>query len=245
MKLNCDLGESFGVWRMGLDEAVMPLIDMANIACGFHASDPVNMHKTLKLAHQHGVTVGAHPGYPDLQGFGRRSMQCTEEELKSMIWYQVAALEGMARVVGVQVSYIKPHGAMSHDMMRDPIILSWIMQAVQAYGANLRLMIPVSLAYEQHRQMAADIGTELLFEAFADRAYDADGYLVPRAQSGAVLQESSAIVEQARSFAHAGGVRSISGEWLALPVDSLCVHGDNAQSVQAVAAIREALVSAP
>lgn len=244
MKLNCDLGESFGVWRMGLDEAVMPLIDMANIACGFHASDPVNIHKTLQLARDHGVTVGAHPGYPDLQGFGRRSMQCTESELKTMIWYQVAALEGMGRMLGVPVSYVKPHGAMSHDMMHNPTILSWIMQAVQAYNAGLRLMIPVSLAYEQHRKMADDHGLELLFEAFADRAYDAKGYLVPRAQPGAVLADTAQIIEQAQSFARSGGVRSISGEWLSLPVDSLCVHGDNAQSVEAVAAIRKALDSA-
>lgn len=243
MKLTCDLGESFGVWKMGLDETVMPLIDMASIACGFHASDPVNMHSTLRLAQQHGVEIGAHPGYPDLQGFGRRSLKCTEHELKTMIWYQVGALEGIGRTLGMPISYVKPHGAMYHDMMHNPQTLVCVMRAVQAYNPALRLMIPATLEHERHRKMAADTGVELFFEVFADRAYDAQGCLVPRTQPGAVYQETATIVCQAEAFAAGQGVLTVSGERLLLPADALCVHGDNAESVQAISAVRRALDS--
>lgn len=241
MRLNCDLGESFGPWKMGLDEAVMPLIDMANIACGFHASDPLTMQRTLAMAAHHGVEIGAHPAYPDLVGFGRRSMQCTKEELQSMIWYQAGALDGIARTFGLQVSYIKPHGALNNDMMRSEEQLRTVMEAVAAYGDDVRLMVPVSRQWETHQAMAREIGIELILEAFADRAYDDEGLLVARRIAGSVHHDEATIVQQARSFAERGGLSSVSGQWLDLPAQSLCVHGDNPESVQAVQAIRNAL----
>lgn len=241
MYLNCDLGESFGPWKMGLDEEVMPLIDQANIACGFHASDPLTMWKTLSMAVEYGVEIGAHPAYPDLVGFGRRSMKCTEEELKSLIWYQVGALNGIAGTFGRTVSYVKPHGALNNDMMRSERLLRTVMEAVAALGNGLQLMVPVSNSWQQHQAMADSLGVRIMLEAFADRAYTDEGLLVPRSEPGSVHHDEEKIVAQARSFADRGGLESINGQWLDLPAQSLCVHGDNPESVQAVRAIRSAL----
>lgn len=240
MKLNCDLGESFGAWKMGMDQAVMPLIDMANVACGFHASDPLTIFDTVRLAKEYDVEIGAHPAYPDLVGFGRRSMKCTKEELLSLIWYQIGALEGVCRANGTQVSYIKPHGALNNDMMSDTELLSTVMQATKAYG-DITLMIPVTRAYREHQKMAEQLGLTLVLEAFADRAYTDEGLLVPRSEANSVYHESKDIVGQALSFARDGGVYSRTGKWLDLPAESLCIHGDNDSSIQATSDIRDAL----
>lgn len=241
MKLNCDLGESFGAWVMGQDADVMLYIDQANVACGFHASDPLTMHRTLALAAAHQVSVGAHPAYPDLVGFGRRSMTLTDEEVKTLIWYQTGALQGMCRIHGLTVEYVKPHGALNNDMMSNTALLRTVMEAIVEYDGQLPLMIPVTCDHAEHRKMAKEIGVSLLFEAFADRAYDDTGRLVSRREPGAVLHDPEDIVAQALSFTHKQGVESTSGRWLDLPADSLCVHGDNAESLAAVAAIRQAL----
>lgn len=242
MKLNCDLGESFGAWKMGMDESVMPLIDMANVACGFHASDPQTMFDTVQLARSFNVEIGAHPAYPDLVGFGRRSMKCTKDELMSLIWYQIGALEGVCRANGLRVTYVKPHGALNNDMMRDPDLLETVMQATKAYG-GVKLMIPVTRAYSEHQKMAERLELPLVLEAFADRAYTDEGQLVPRSEPGSVYHDQADIVRQAMSFAREGGVYSHSGQWLDLPASSLCIHGDNASSLQAASAIRDALSS--
>ena len=241
MKLNCDLGESFGAWTMGQDADVMPYIDQANIACGFHASDPVTMHRTLALAAQHKISVGAHPAYPDLVGFGRRSMALSAEEVKTLIWYQVGALQGLARIHGITVDHIKPHGALNNDMMADPELLHTVMLAIATYDDQCPLMIPVTCAHASHRAMAQEVGITLILEAFADRAYDDTGRLLSRREPGAVLHDPEDIVAQALSFTHKQGIESASGRWLDLPADSLCVHGDNAEALAAVAAIRQAL----
>lgn len=243
MKLNCDLGESYGAWTMGQDEQVMPLIDMANIACGFHAGDPVTMRQTVALAARHGVAVGAHPSYHDLAGFGRRSIAHTPDEVVALMLYQLGALEGMCRAEDIQLSYVKPHGALNNDMMKDPALLRTVMEAVAHYREGLALMVPVTTAYEDHRKLADRVGLPLLLEAFADRAYDDAGQLVSRQRTGAVLHDPDAIVEQALSFAHQGGLHSINGNWLELPADSLCVHGDNDAALAAVSAIRQAFAS--
>ena len=242
MKLNCDLGESFGAWKMGMDQAVMPLIDMANVACGFHASDPLTMFDTVRLAKQYNVEIGAHPAYPDRVGFGRRSMKCTKEELESMIWYQIGALEGVCRANGTQVTYVKPHGALNNDMMNDLGLLSTVMQATKAYG-GLKLMIPISRSYPEHLKMAEQLGLSLVLEAFADRAYTDEGLLVPRSEPESVYHQSAEIVGQALSFARDGGVYSRTGKWLDLPAASLCFHGDNDSSLQAAREIKDALSS--
>lgn len=241
MKLNCDLGESFGAWTMGQDEAVMPFIDMANIACGFHASDPSIMANTVGLAVQYGVEIGAHPSYQDLVGFGRRSIAHSPAELRSLIWYQTGALDGICRAYQTTVSYVKPHGALNSDMMKDTATLQIVMEAVASYRDGLPLMIPVTMDADQHREMARRAGVPLIFEAFADRAYDDNGQLVPRSERGSVQEEPDLIVQQALSLINDGGVYSITGQWLSLPADSLCVHGDNAHALEATRAIHLAL----
>lgn len=237
MLLNCDLGESFGNWRMGMDADVMPHIDQANVACGFHAGDPVTMARTLALAAEHGVAVGAHPAYPDLVGFGRRSMALSSEELRATLHYQIAALSGMAAAAGVTLSYVKPHGALYNDMMANGDIRHCVMEAVSSYPAVLSLMLQATPAAAQHGDEAAALELPLLFEAFADRCYDDDGSLLSRRKPGAVHSRER-MLTQVRQLTAEGIITTVSGQRLQLPVDTLCVHGDNAEGVAAIREIR-------
>lgn len=236
--LNCDLGESFGSWTMGLDEQAMPHIDLANIACGFHGGDPDVMVRTLQLAKQHGVAIGAHPSYPDLQGFGRRSMQCSGSEMINLIHYQVAALDGMAQCQGLTVSYIKPHGALYNDMMAKPEVWQAVLQAVASYHKPLKLMILATANAAAYQQQAAAAGVSLLLEAFADRRYTAAGKLTPRSQPGAVLHGAE-VLAQVRQLVTHGSVTTDNGEVLPLAADTLCVHGDNLAAITQLTEIRE------
>ncbi|WP_439503867.1 5-oxoprolinase subunit PxpA [Methylophaga sp.] len=236
--LNCDMGESLGPWSMGMDEQIMPLVDMANIACGFHASDPVTMIRTVLLAKQAKTQIGAHPSYPDLIGFGRRSMQCTPLEIISMVQYQIGALDGICRAHDSRVEYVKPHGALYNDMMRDPDILRAVLEAITSYDSNLPLMVLASTDNRKTESIAAEFGIKLLFEAYADRAYENNGQLRPRTQEGAVYHSEQQILEQALLLATEGSVISRNGQRLKLDADTLCVHGDNAESVKAVRHIR-------
>lgn len=244
IKLNCDLGESFGPWQMGQDEQIMPLIDQANIACGKHASDPLTMLDTIRLAQRYGVEIGAHPGYPDKEGFGRRAMALTSEEVYALVLYQVAALDGMARSVGTEVGYVKPHGALYHAMMSHAPTRNAILRAVADYPGDLALVMLANADYQQLRAEAASFGVKVRFEAFADRAYAENGELLDRGQHGAVHQDQALVLGQARLIAQQGQVKTLSGRLLPLPADTLCVHGDNAHALQAVAAIRQALTDA-
>ncbi|TGN41627.1 5-oxoprolinase subunit PxpA [Marinobacter confluentis] len=241
MRLNCDLGESYGAWQMGQDDRVMPLIDMANVACGFHAGDTTVMQKTVALAARHGVDIGAHPSYQDIQGFGRRSIPHSPEEIEALMLYQLGALDGLCRAEGVGLAYVKPHGALNNDMMRDMTTLEAVMTAVRKYDSTLPLMLPVTVHHERHRKLAAYVGIPILLEAFADRAYDDEGQLVSRRLPGAVHHSVEQIVDQAVCFATKGGIHSTSGQWLNLPADSLCVHGDTDGALAAIRRIREAL----
>ncbi|WP_415905379.1 5-oxoprolinase subunit PxpA [Neptuniibacter sp. QD48_55] len=242
LKLNCDLGESFGSWKMGLDEAVMPHIDQANIACGFHAGDPLVMQKTLALAKQNGVIIGAHPGYPDLVGFGRRSLKVSSDELTSMLLYQISALDGMAASVGLELTYVKPHGAMYNDMMADTSVRQDVMRAIAAYHKPLRLMLQSTPQAEQHREEAKQIGIELWFEIFADRCYADDGKLLSRSLPGAVHSKEK-MLAQVRQLKEIGTVTTVNGHQLKLQADTLCVHGDNMEGVNAIQEIRELIQS--
>lgn len=241
LQLNCDLGESYGAWTMGMDEAVMPLIDMANIACGFHAGDPLTMSHTVSLAKQHHTQIGAHPSYPDLVGFGRRSMQCSPQELIALLHYQIGALQGICQAQDVSISYVKPHGALYNDMLRQPAILRAVVQAIADYDINLPLMVLAQSDNSNVQKIADEFSVTLLFEAFADRAYDDDGQLLSRQQPGAVFQEAEQIINQALQLAEQGIIKTINGNTLALHADSLCVHGDNQASVQALQQLRQAL----
>lgn len=244
MKLNCDLGESYGAWQMGQDDKVMPLIDMANVACGFHAGDPSVMQQTVALAARHGVAVGAHPSYHDLAGFGRRSIPHSPAEIEALMLYQLGALDGICRAEGLGLAYVKPHGALNNDMMRDMSTLEAVMNAIRKYDNTLPLMIPATVHHERHRKLADYVGIPVLLEAFADRAYDDEGQLVSRRLPGAVHQSVEKIVAQAVSFAREGGVCSTSDQWLDLPADSLCVHGDTEGALAAIRQIRDALKTA-
>jgi len=241
MLLNCDLGESYGVWTMGLDAEVMPLIDQANIACGYHAGDPLVMQKTLRLALAHGVSLGAHPAYLDLQGFGRRSMVCTPEEITAMVLYQIGALQNIAAAEGGQLSYVKPHGALYNDMMRDSKVLKAVLLAVKKSPQPLALMAMSSADNTALKQLCTEYQVPLLLEAFADRAYNKEGFIISRTTPGAVYHQQEAIVEQATKLAAGKAIQTLEGEDLILEADTLCVHGDNPESIKAVKAIRAAL----
>ena len=237
MKINCDLGESYGAWSMGCDSDVMPFIDQANIACGFHAGDPIVMQKTLALAKQFNVSVGAHPSYPDLVGFGRRSMRCSAEELSALMHYQIAALDGMAKIEDIVLDYVKPHGALYNDMMSDFEIFNTILIAVHKYPKKLALMIQASNNNNMYRQLADSFGVQLYFEAFADRCYDDDGRLLDRNQAGAVLSQHD-MLWQVKQLVNQSIITTISGKKLDIEADSICVHGDNLSAINAIAEIR-------
>ena len=241
LMLNADMGESLGAWKMGQDEDVMPFVDLANVACGFHASDPDTMRRTVRLAREHGTAVGAHPGYPDLVGFGRRSMACSAEEVENLVLYQVGALAGVCQAEGHPLRYVKPHGALYNDMMRDPAVLSAVMRALAAFDPALPLMALATRDPEPVRELADQHGVTLWFEAFADRAYDGEGRLVSRREPGAVHHDPQAIVDQALRIARREPLQASDGSDLVLAAETLCVHGDNPESIAAVRSIRQAL----
>lgn len=250
MKLNCDLGESFGSWNMGVDAQIMPFIDQANIACGFHAGDPLTMQNTLQLAKQHNVSIGAHPSYPDLVGFGRRSMKCSSEEIIALVTYQIAAIDGMAKSLETQLDYVKPHGALYNDMMSTIEVRSAILTAISRYNIGLcasatnrqplKLMLLATTDIEQHRQQAKSVNVEILAEAFADRAYDDNGKLVSRDKKGAVHNKEK-MLAQAKQLKEFGKVTTVNGNVIQLSADTLCVHGDNTESINAIADLKTLL----
>lgn len=239
--LNCDMGESFGSWTMGLDAEVMPFIDCANIACGFHAGDPGIMRKTVALALKHDVQIGAHPAYQDLAGFGRRSMAYTAAELQDLLHYQLGALDGICHAQGTRIRYVKPHGAMYNDMMACPEQLRAVVHAVATYDARLPLMLMATRDNREAQAIGDEYGVTLWFEAFADRAYDNAGRLVSRQLPGAVHHDADTIVRQALTLAAGQSLIASDGSALYLHANTLCVHGDNASSVAAVQRIRNAL----
>ncbi|RHW74919.1 5-oxoprolinase subunit PxpA [Colwellia sp. RSH04] len=244
MKLNCDLGESFGSWKMGLDSKVMPYIDQASIACGFHAGDPLTLVNTLNLAAKHNVDIGAHPSYPDIVGFGRRSMQCSQEELSAMMLYQIAAVDGVAKSQSLSLTYVKPHGALYNDMMKNEPIRQTILQSISQYNQSgdraLKLMIQATPKFSQHQDEAKRYKVELLAEAFADRCYADDGSLLSRQHEKAIHTQEK-MLQQVKQLKEQGTITTVQGKTIALTVDSLCVHGDNMAAVKLIANIKEIL----
>ena len=238
MKLNCDMGEAFGNWTMGLDEQIMPFVDQANIACGFHASDPLTMSKTVALAKQHNVTIGAHPAYPDLVGFGRRNMDIAPEELKAIIQYQVAALQGICAAQGVKVTYVKPHGALYNTMMKDFGVLETVMQSVSELDSSLVLMVMAVPEADEVKMLAQKYQLTLWFEAFSDRLYTDEGRLTQRKQLNAVHQSFDRIEQQVIELSEQGTLTTETGKHLAVHADTICVHGDGAHALEAVKRIR-------
>ena len=238
IKLNADLGESFGHYRLGMDEEIMPLIDMANIACGFHAGDPIIMDKTVLLAKNSGVEIGAHPGYPDLLGFGRRSMKCSAMEIENYIIYQAGALEAFCKKHKTDIKYIKPHGALYNDMMGDIEVFRAVLNA--AAGLNLPVMILSSSKNEEYEKIADEFGVKLIYEVFADRNYTDEGFLVPRSRESAVISDKNEILKRVLMFKE-GYILSENKKVLNLKADTICVHGDNEKALEIIKAVREIL----
>ena len=233
------MGESYGAWKMGLDEEIMPLVDMSNIACGFHASDPLTMDKTVKLALQNSVVIGAHPGYPDLVGFGRRDLKCSSEEIEKFVIYQIGALQAICKSNNTKIAYVKPHGALYNTMMKDIEIFKSIANAISKYDKNLKLMILSSPKNSAYEELAKNLGIGLLFEVFADRSYMDDGSLMPRSMPNAVLSSSDEVVERLDFLIKNGAIKSYKDKILKLKVDCICVHGDNAHALEIVKTMRE------
>lgn len=222
--INCDMGESYGQYQIGNDEALMPFIDAANIACGMHAGDPVQMDHTIDLALAHQVQIGAHPGYPDRQGFGRRNMEMSTEELSSYIKYQVAALDGMTQSKGARISYVKPHGAMYNHMVADVQFAETVVEAIRSYNSSLKIM---GLAGSHVKSIVENNGGEFIAEAFADRIYEENGQLRSRQLDDAVIHDAQMALEQVQSILQKHELRTYNGQFLSLKADSFCIHGDN------------------
>jgi 5-oxoprolinase (ATP-hydrolysing) subunit A len=239
--LNCDMGESFGAWRMGADAAVMPSITSANIACGFHAGDPGVMRETVRLAVEAGVAIGAHPGYPDLAGFGRRDMQMTPRELEDMLLYQIAALAGFARASGVELKHVKPHGALYNMAARDRRLSDTIVRAVLSFDSSLVLF---GLAGSVMLAAGRDAGLRVAAEGFADRMYEPDGSLTPRSRPGAVLDDPAAVASRAVRMIRDGIVSASDGREVRVHIDTICVHGDTPGAALSARALRTGLIEA-
>jgi 5-oxoprolinase (ATP-hydrolysing) subunit A len=233
--LNADLGEGFGPYRLGSDAALMPLLTSANIACGFHAGDPMTMRETVAAAARHGVTIGAHPGYPDLMGFGRRDLSATPAEITAYVIYQVGALDAVCRAAGTRLRYVKAHGALYNRAATDRVAADAIADAIRLADPSLVMMGLSGSALIAAGEAA---GLRTASEAFADRAYANDGTLVPRSVAGAVVHDADAVATRALRMVTTGTVVAIDGTSIAVRADSLCVHGDTPGALALVQALR-------
>lgn len=240
INLNADLGESFGPWSMGNDEAMLDIVGSANIACGFHAGDPMVMRATLRAAKERGVSVGAHPGYADLQGFGRRPQALTGPEIEALVIYQVGALRAMAAAEKMTVTYVKPHGALNNQACADRKVADAIVRAVKALDPALILLAP---ACSQLAAAGRTAGLPVIDEIFADRRYQDDGQLVPRSQPGAVIHDPQQALEHVRAMLDAGALLSANGHPLPVEAGSICIHGDSPDAVSLARHLRDGLLA--
>jgi 5-oxoprolinase (ATP-hydrolysing) subunit A len=239
--LNADVGESLGPWPMGDDEALIPLVTSVNVACGAHAGDPLTIERTVRLAIAHGVAVGAHPGYPDLVGFGRRDLDMTAAELEASIVYQVGAVAAFAVDAGTTLRHVKPHGALYNAAARDRALASAVARAVARVSTSLVL---VGLAGSELITAGASAGLRTAEEAFADRAYEADGSLRSRRLDGAVHASADVVAAQAVAIVRDGRVTAFDGSSVSVRADTICVHGDSPGAAAFATAIREAMAAA-
>jgi UPF0271 protein len=236
--LNCDIGESYGAWSMGHDEAVMEFVTSANVACGFHAGDPVTMRLTVERARRAGVAVGAHPGFPDRLGFGRRAMAVTPDEAYAMTLYQIGALDAIARAAGTCIRHVKPHGALYNAAARDAALADAIAAATRDAGAGLTLVGQPSSELERGAERA---GVRFAAEVFADRTYLADGSLTPRGRPDAFVRDSGEAAARIVGMLREGNVEALTGERVPIRADTVCLHGDNPEAVEFARAVRTAL----
>ena len=239
--LNCDMGESFGAWTMGMDGEVIRFITSANIACGYHAGDPQVMYRTVKLAKDHGVGVGAHPGFPDLVGFGRRNMDCTPDEVRDYVAYQIGAMKAFCAIHGVPLQHVKPHGNLYNMSVGNEAMIRAVVEAIAGVD---RTIIYLALGGAQAplvSKITKEAGIKVALEAFPDRAYTPEGKLAPRSQPGAVIKDPKVAAERALRMAKEGKIITTDGSVLEMQIDTICVHGDNPSAVELVKNIRSAI----
>ena len=235
--LNSDLGESFGRYTLGCDEQVVPLVTSINAACGFHAGDPSVMWKTVKLAKEAGVSVGAHPGFDDLQGFGRRNMNLSYDELQACVLYQLGALDAFVKAEGMKLAHVKPHGAMYNMAAKDRTMAMAVCEAVKMYDPNLIILAQES---GQLYQCARELGLPAAAEVFADRAYEEDGTLVARSKPGAMITDPDEALARVLRMIKEGKVTAVTGRDISVRADSVCVHGDGESALEFIRRIRSA-----
>ena len=235
--LNSDLGESFGRYTIGNDDKIIPLISSANVACGYHAADPVVMGKTIAMAKEADIRVGAHPGFPDLMGFGRRNMNVTPAEAKAYVLYQLGALDAFCRVNGVKMQHVKPHGALYNMAAKDYALSTAICEAIKEFDSNL---IVLALSGGQLAKAAQDMGLRTAMEVFADRGYEEDGTLVDRRKEGAMITDENEAIARVIRMVKEKKVTAVTGKDIPIQADSICVHGDGAKALAFVEKIREA-----
>ncbi len=236
--LNCDLGESFGNYKIGMDEEVIPLISSANVACGYHASDPMVMQKTIAMTKKFGTAVGAHPGFPDLMGFGRRNLSVSPAEAKAYTLYQLGALDAFCRTQGVKLQHVKPHGALYNMAAKDYELARGICEAIYEFDKDL---IVLALSGGQLIRAGQDIGLRTALEFFSDRAYEEDGTLVNRRKEGAVITDENEVLARVVRMIKENKLTAITGKDISIKADSVCVHGDGVKALEFVKKIREKL----
>ncbi|MDZ4164649.1 MAG: 5-oxoprolinase subunit PxpA [Smithellaceae bacterium] len=241
--LNCDMGEGYGVYGLGRDEEIIGYISSANIACGWHAGDPMVMDRTVRMAVEHGVAVGAHPSYPDLLGFGRRKMDCTAREITNYLIYQIGALQGFCRAHGTRLVHVKPHGSLYNTAVECEITSRAIAEAILRVDPDINYVALAGAKGGIMTRMAKELGLKVLYEAFPDRTYTPRGTLVPRGDAGAVIHDPREAARRALKMAREGRVTASDGTEISIVPQTLCVHGDNPQAVELARMIREVLTS--
>jgi UPF0271 protein len=241
--INSDVGESFGKYKLGMDEELIPLISSANIACGFHAGDPAVMRRTVALAARHGVAVGAHPGLPDLLGFGRRYMEVSLEEIRDYSTYQIGALQAFASAAGLTLQHVKAHGALYNMAVRNVGIWEAMAEVLAGLNRDLILVILAGSNRRAVKAIGAHYGIRIAFEFFADRAYNPDGSLVSRLEPGAVIHDHQVVAARVLKMATEGKVVCRDGSEIELTGDTICIHGDNPAALTLAGTIREALLA--
>jgi UPF0271 protein len=239
--LNCDMGESFGAYKLGMDDEVIQYITSANIACGWHAGDPLVMDTTVKMAVERGVGVGAHPGYPDLLGFGRRNMDCTPNEIRKYLVCQIGALKAVCKVNETELRHVKPHGALYLTAVENEDVARAIAQAIVSVDSGLIFVALAGVKGQLMTRIGEDVGLKVVYEAFPDRAYTPEGTLVSRRLPGAVIKDPQEVSERALRMAKEGNVIAIDGTSIPLKAQTLCVHGDTPTAVDLVKNIRKTL----
>ncbi|MCP4344880.1 MAG: 5-oxoprolinase subunit PxpA [Desulfobacterales bacterium] len=239
--INCDMGESFGAYKLGMDEEVIRYITSANIACGWHAGDPLVMDKTVKMAVANGVGVGAHPGYPDLNGFGRRNMDCSSEDIRTFMIYQIGALNAFCMAHGTELRHVKPHGSLYLTAVENEVVARSIAEAIASVNPELLYVALAGAKGELMTRIGKEVGLKVVYEAFPDRAYTPEGTLVSRREPGAVIKDPEEVAQRALKMAKHGKVIASDGSEISMNVQTLCVHGDTPDAVNLVRSVKKLL----